>query len=137
MNSRQILERNPHLITLAQSLARRCSISLAQLIQQKKSLILPTTRKTDRPLGPSTVIVCEKMFPLRVALLFLVCYATCSWAQTDASLTPITALPCNGYYSQNVSLYSSDIYTVVYNLSQCSDLETNETMVRTRMDIRH
>lgn len=136
MNSRQILERNPHLITLAQSLARRCSIS-SSADSAKKSLILPTTRKTDCPLGPSTVIVCEKMFPLRVALLFLVCYATCSWAQTDASLTPITALPCNGYYSQNVSLYSSDIYTVVYDLSQCSDLETNETMVRTRMDIRH
>ena len=74
------------------------------------------------------------MFSLRVTLLFLVCYAACSWAQTDASLTPITALPCNGYYAENVSLYSSDIYTVVSNLSQCSDIETNETVVRILMD---
>ena len=140
MNSRQILERNPHLITLAQSLATRCSISLvacetalAQLNQQNKAFDL-TDGPPPRPKRASIVCVSEKMSSLRVTLLFLVSYATCSWAQTDASLTPITAVPCSGPHTQNVSLYSSDIYTVVSNLSQCSNMEMNETMVRTLTD---
>ena len=45
MNSRQILERNPHLITLAQSLATRCSIPSSAESAKKKALILPTTRE--------------------------------------------------------------------------------------------
>ena len=45
MNSKQILERNPHLITLAQSLATRCSIPSSAESAKKKALILPTTRE--------------------------------------------------------------------------------------------
>ena len=73
-----------------------------------------------------------KMFWLRVALLLLVCCTTRScWAEKNASLTSITVLPCSGSHTQDVSLYSSDIYTVITNLSLCPDLETNGTVVRT------
>ena len=73
-----------------------------------------------------------KMFWLRVALLLLVCCTTRScWAEKNASLTSITVLPCSGSHTQDVSLYSSDIYTVIANLSLCPDLETNGTVVRT------
>ena len=73
-----------------------------------------------------------KMFWLRVPLLLLVCCTTRScWAQKNASLTSITVLPCSGSHTQDVSLYSSDIYTVIANLSLCPDLETNGTVVRT------
>lgn len=85
-------------------------------------------------LAPPLAFKVAKMFWLRVALLLLVCCTTRScWAQSNATLTSIPAQPCSGSYNQDVSLYSSDIYTVFANLSLCPDLETNGTVVRTCM----
>ena len=84
--------------------------------------------------SPSFGLQSRKMFWLHVALLLVCCTTRSCWAQSNATLTSIPAQPCSGSYNQDVSLYSSDIYTVFANLSLCPDLETNGTVVRTFME---
>jgi len=68
----------------------------------------------------------------KVRVVFLLVLSCCAisgcWAQ--ASLTSIIASPCGETFNNSVSLYSSDIFTVVANFSACPEKRKNGTTVR-------
>ncbi len=57
-----------------------------------------------------------------LSLCVLVCWlALSSGQEPNATLSIVTLRPCSGTIRENVSLYKSDIYTLVNNMSLCGD----------------